>query len=170
MVILKTPPPSLKQAGSVLLPMVNYSLGGDGGTTVIGVKNRASIWRSRLFSSWRISTSALRTRYCSQNWSVTLIASVAAGKALRSGTAGTAPCILWEKARWRLTDPTKVGLLGPSPLVACPPWLRRWAVLISSLTLRSMSALLAATSSLVVQPAAFHWFTSLSSSRRRLAA
>ena len=26
-----TPPPSLKQAGSVLLPMVNYSLGGDGG-------------------------------------------------------------------------------------------------------------------------------------------
>lgn len=38
------PPPSLKQAGSVLLPMVNYSLGGDGGTTVIGVKNRASIW------------------------------------------------------------------------------------------------------------------------------
>ena len=28
--------------GSVLLPMVNYSLGGDGGTTVIGVKNRAS--------------------------------------------------------------------------------------------------------------------------------
>ena len=44
-------PPSWKQAGSVLLPMVNYSLGGDGGTTVIGVKNRASIWRSRLFSS-----------------------------------------------------------------------------------------------------------------------
>ena len=31
-VILKTlPPPSLEQAGSVLLPMVDYSLGGDGG-------------------------------------------------------------------------------------------------------------------------------------------
>ena len=44
-------PPSLEQAGSVLLPMVDYSLGGDGGITVIGVKNRASIWRSRLFSS-----------------------------------------------------------------------------------------------------------------------
>ena len=50
-VILKTLPPSLEQAGSVLLPMVDYSLGGDGGATVIGVKNRASIWRSRLFSS-----------------------------------------------------------------------------------------------------------------------
>ena len=31
MVILKTLPPSLEQAGSVLLPMLNYSLGGDGG-------------------------------------------------------------------------------------------------------------------------------------------
>ena len=30
-VILKTLPPSLEQAGSVLLPMVDYSLGGDGG-------------------------------------------------------------------------------------------------------------------------------------------
>ena len=30
-VILKTLPPSLEQAGSVLLPMMNYSLGGDGG-------------------------------------------------------------------------------------------------------------------------------------------
>ena len=36
-VILKTLPPSLEQAGSVLLPMVDYSLGGDGGMTVIGV-------------------------------------------------------------------------------------------------------------------------------------
>ena len=44
-------PPSLEQAGSVLLPMVDYSLGGDGGMTVIGVKNRASIRRSRSFSS-----------------------------------------------------------------------------------------------------------------------
>ena len=50
-VILKTLPPSLKQAGSVLLPMVDYSLGGDGGATVIGVKNHASIRRSRSFSS-----------------------------------------------------------------------------------------------------------------------
>ena len=48
-VILKTLP--LEQAGSVLLPMVDYSLGGDGGMTVIGVKNIASIRRSRLFSS-----------------------------------------------------------------------------------------------------------------------
>ena len=30
-VILKTLPPSLEQARSVLLPMVDYSLGGDGG-------------------------------------------------------------------------------------------------------------------------------------------
>ena len=30
-VILKTLPPSLEQAGSVLLPMVDYSLGDDGG-------------------------------------------------------------------------------------------------------------------------------------------
>ena len=30
-VILKTLSPSLEQAGSVLLPMVDYSLGGDGG-------------------------------------------------------------------------------------------------------------------------------------------
>ena len=30
-VILKTLPPSLEQAGSVLLPMVDYSLGSDGG-------------------------------------------------------------------------------------------------------------------------------------------
>ena len=44
-------PPSLEQAGSVLLPMVDYSLGGDGGMTVIGVKNCASIRRSRSFSS-----------------------------------------------------------------------------------------------------------------------
>ena len=29
-VILKTLPPSLEQVGSVLLPMVDYSLGGDG--------------------------------------------------------------------------------------------------------------------------------------------
>ena len=50
-VILKTLPPSLEQAGSVLLPKVDYSLGGDGGMTVIGVKNRASIGRSRSFSS-----------------------------------------------------------------------------------------------------------------------
>ena len=42
-VILTTLPPSLEQAGSVLLPMVDYSLGGDGGMTVIGVKNYASI-------------------------------------------------------------------------------------------------------------------------------
>ena len=50
-VILKTLPPSLEQAGNVLLPMVDYSLGDDGGMTVIGVKNRASIRRSRSFSS-----------------------------------------------------------------------------------------------------------------------
>ena len=30
-VILKTLPPSLEQAGSVLLPMLDYSLVGDGG-------------------------------------------------------------------------------------------------------------------------------------------
>ena len=30
-VILTTLPPSLEQAGSVLLPIVDYSLGGDGG-------------------------------------------------------------------------------------------------------------------------------------------
>ena len=50
-VILKTLPPSLEQAGSVLLPLVDHSLGGDGGMMVIGVKNRASIRRSRSFSS-----------------------------------------------------------------------------------------------------------------------
>lgn len=45
-VILKTLPPSLEQAGSVLLPMVDYSLGGDGGgaflMSFLAISNKSS--------------------------------------------------------------------------------------------------------------------------------
>ena len=57
MVILKTPPPpSLKQAGSVLLPMVNYSLGGDGGGAPLMSFSASSINSSTL--PMRVRTSS----------------------------------------------------------------------------------------------------------------
>ena len=112
-------PPSLEQTKGMPILVMNYSFGGGGGMTWIGVRNRSSIRRSLIFSSWSISTSLRRARYWSQNSSVTRSTSVTAGKELKSGIGGIAPCRLWEKARRALTDPTKVGFLtaGCSPFV-----------------------------------------------------
>ena len=131
--------------------MMNYSFGGDGGMIVIGVRKRSSIRRSLLFSSLSISTSIRRTRCCSQNSSVTRSAS-AAGKEPRSGIYIIAPCILTEKARRVLIDPTKVGLLVLYLLAIYSPC---WCVEIfftSSLTLWSMSLRQDAISSSNVHP------------------
>ena len=62
-VILKTLPPSLEQAGSVLLPMVDYSLGGDGGGDFLTSFSATSIRSSTL--PMRVRTSSV---FCSMRF------------------------------------------------------------------------------------------------------
>ena len=165
MVWYRDTPPSLEQAEGMPKPMTNYFFD-DGGTIMIGVRKRSSIPRSLLFSSWSISTSILRTRYWSQNSSVTRRASSTAGKELRSGTGGIGPCILWEKARPTLIAPTEVGFLFLELLAICSSLLDD-IFFTSSLTLWSMSLRLDAILSSSTHPTKVPWSRSRRSSRRR---
>ena len=162
-------PPSVDQAKGMPIPVMNYSLGGDGGMTWSGVRKCSSIRQSLTFSSGSISTSIFITRYWSQNSSVMRRASVTARKGPKSGTGGVAPCKLWENARWVLTDPTKVGLLASGPADGCP-FLTDDIFFTYSLTLSSMSLRLAWTFFSFAHPTKFPWSRSRRSSRLRRSA